>query len=74
MTIGFDGIGFHAIGEMITGLSAPLVYEPVSRIIAGGWSNSRPVEVAVLGVDLIDDEDPYNFIVNDNDEIIGTEA
>ena len=55
--IGFDGIGFHAIGEMITNLSAPLTFDPVSRIVAGGWSNNRPAEVAVLGVDLIWDDD-----------------
>ncbi len=72
--LGFGHIGEFALGFIQSGFSAPLVYEPVSRIMAGGWSNSRPVEVAVLGVDLIDDEDPYNFIVNDNDEIIGTEA
>ncbi len=70
--LGFGHIGEFAIGFILSGLSAPLTYEPVSRIIAGGWSNSRPVEVAVLGVDLINDDGDY--VVNDNDEIIGTEA
>lgn len=72
--LGFGHIGQHAIGFIVSDASTPLVYKPVSRIVAGGWSNGRPVEVAVLGVDLIDDEDPENYIVNDADEIIGTEA
>jgi hypothetical protein len=66
--IGFDGIGFHAIGEMITSLSAPLTYEPVSRIVAGGWSNGRPVAVAVLGAELLWDNGDY--IVYDNGDHI----
>jgi hypothetical protein len=66
--IGFDGIGFHAIGEMITNLSAPLVYEPVSRIVAGGWGNGRPVEVVVLGAELLWDND--DFIVYDSGDHI----
>lgn len=73
MTIGFDGIGFHAIGEMITASAAPLVYEPVSRIMAGGFSNMRPAELVVLGVDLLwDNEDDY--ITWDDGDIIGWEA
>ena len=66
--IGFDGIGFHAIGEMITNLSAPLTFDPVSRIVAGGWSNNRPAEVAELGLDLIWDNGDY--IVCDNGDRI----
>lgn len=50
MTIGFDAIGLHAIGEMITSSSTPLVYEPVSRIIAGGFSSGRPAQVATLTI------------------------
>ena len=70
--IGFDGIGFHAIGEMITNLSAPLTFDPVSRIVAGGWSNNRPAEVAVLGVDLLWDDE--QFMIWDDDTEIGWEA
>ena len=70
--IGFDGIGFHAIGEMITNLSAPLTFEPVSRIVAGGWSNNRPAEVAVFGVDLIWDDE--QLMIWDDDTEIGWEA
>ena len=70
--IGGDAIGFHAVGEGISASAAPLVYEPVSRLMAGGFSVGRPAVVAVLGLDLINDEG--DFIVNDNDEIIGTEA
>ena len=66
--IGFDGIGFHAIGEMITNLSAPLTFDPVSRIVAGGWSNGRPAEVAVLGAELLWDND--DFIVYDSGDHI----
>ena len=66
--IGFDGIGFHAVGEMITNLSAPLTYEPVSRIVAGGWSNNRPAEVAVLGAELLWNND--DFIVYDSGDHI----
>ena len=72
MTIGLDAIGFHAIGEMITNLSAPLTFEPVSRIVAGGWSNNRPAEVAVLGVDLIWDDE--QLMIWDDDTEIGWEA
>ena len=66
--IGFDGIGFHAISEMITNLSAPLTLESVSRIVAGGWDNGRPVEVAVLGAELLWDND--DFIVYDSGDHI----
>lgn len=70
--IGFDAIGFHAVGESISVSSTPLVYEPVSRIIAGGFSNGRPVEVAVLGVDLIWDDG--DFIIWDDGDNIAWEA
>ena len=70
--LGFGHIGEFAIGFILSGLSAPLTYEPVSRIIAGGWSNSRPVEVAVLGVDLIWDTE--DLMVWDDDTEIAWEA
>ena len=70
--IGGDAIGFHAVGEGISASAAPLVYEPVSRIIAGGFSVGRPAVVAVLGLDLLWDND--DFIVWDNDDNIGWEA
>jgi hypothetical protein len=70
--IGQDAIGFHAVGEGITTSAAPLVYEPVSRVMAGGFSNGRPVQVAVLGVDLIwDDEDS---IIWDDEQDMGWEV
>lgn len=67
----FDAIGLHAIGELITS-SPALVYAPVSRLMAGGFSTGRPAVVAVLGLDLLNDAGDY--ITNDDDEIIGTEA
>lgn len=70
--MGFGHIGQFAIGFIQDSASSPLVLKKVSRIIAGGFSNGRPTEVAVLGLDLINDEGDY--IINDNDEIIGTEA
>ena len=67
MTVGFDGIGFHAIGEMITASSTPLVYEPVSRILAGGFSNGRPVQVVYLGVEIMyDSEDVITYDSGDS--------
>ena len=70
--IGADAIGFHAVGEGISASAAALVYEPVSRIIAGGFSVGRPAVVAVLGLDLLWDDG--DFIVWDNDDNIGWEA
>jgi hypothetical protein len=70
MTIGFDGIGFHAIGEMITGSPAPLIYPPVSRLASGAYSAG--VKLVVLGVDLEwDNGDP---IIWDDDSDMGWEA
>lgn len=65
---GFDAIAGLAIGEM----DDTLVYAPVSRIIAGGFSNGRPVEVAVLGVDLLWDDEQE--MIWDNGDSIGWEA
>lgn len=62
--IGQDAIGFHAVGESLSASAAALVYEPVSRIIAGGFSNGRPVQVARLGALILWDNDDY--IVWDN--------
>lgn len=78
--IGQDAIGFHAIGEGITGSAAPLIYPPVSRIIASGFVTGRPAEVFVLGVDLVweytivDRELSEFYITWDNGEAIGWEA
>lgn len=70
--IGQDAIGFHAVGEGISASAAPLVYEPISRIIAGGFSNGRPVQVAVLGVDLLWDDEQE--MIWDDGQNIGWEA
>jgi len=70
--IGSEAIGEVAIGEMSDGESTPLVYEPVSRIIAGGFSNGRPAQVAVLGALLIWDNGDY--IAWDNGDFISWES
>lgn len=65
--------GLHATAELSIGeMDDAIVYAPVSRIIAGGFSNGRPVEVAVLGLDLLWDDGDY--IVWDDDQNIGMEA
>lgn len=69
--IGADAIGFHAVGESLSASAAPLVYEPVSRIIAGGFSNGRPVQVAVLGWNLLWDDD--SEMIWDSEDNIGGE-
>ncbi len=70
--LGFGHIGEFALGFIQSGFSAPLVYEPVSRIMAGGWSNSRPPAVAVLGVDLLWDDEQE--MIWDDEQNIGWEA
>lgn len=70
--IGFDGIGFHAIGEMITGFGSPVTYEPISRIKTEGVNVSRVAELAVLGLGILWDDD--SIIVWDDDSEIGWEA
>ena len=70
MTIGLDAIGRHAVGEMLLQSGAPLTYPPVSRLASGAYSPG--VKLVVLGVDLINDEGDY--VVNDDGDIIGTEA
>lgn len=59
MNIGHDAIGILIVGGGVAELNSwsPLVYEPVSRIIAGGFSNGRPVEVAITGPELNWDND-----------------
>ena len=69
MTIGFDGIGFHAIGEMITGLPAPLTLSPVSRLASGAYSPG--VKLAELGADL--EWDDGSIMVWDDETGIGWE-
>ena len=49
-----------------------IVYPPVSRVLAGGFSTGRPAVVAVLGLDLLWDNG--DFIVWDNDDNIGWEG
>ena len=69
---GFGHIGEFAIGQVLSSPGSPLIFEPISRIIAGGFSNGRPVEVAVLGVDLIWDDE--QIMTWDDDTEIGWEA
>jgi len=66
--LGGGALGEFALGEMGDSLSAPLTFEPVSRIVAGGWSNGRPAEVAVLGAELLWDNG--DFIVYDSGDHI----
>lgn len=68
--LGSGALGEQALGD--AGESLTVTYEPVSRIVAGGWSNSRPTEVAVLGVDLIWDDE--SIMIWDDDSPIGWEA
>lgn len=70
---GFGHIGQFAIGFIQANSSTPTrIYKPVSRLMAGGFSVGRPAVVAVLGVDLLWDND--DFIVWDNDDNIGWEG
>jgi hypothetical protein len=65
---GFDAIAALSIAEM----DEVVFYQPVSRIMAGGWTNSRPAAVAVLGVDLLWDTE--DIITWDDGTDIGWEA
>ncbi len=65
---GFGHIGEFAIGQVVTSLSAALVYEPVSRIVAGGFSSGRPAQVVRLGALLLWDNDD-NIIWDNGDRI-----
>jgi hypothetical protein len=65
---GFDAIAALSIAEM----DEVVFYQPVSRIMAGGWTNARPAAVAVLGVDLLWDTE--DIITWDDGTDIGTEA
>ncbi len=69
--LGFGHIGEFAIGYIVS-IIPPLTYEPISRIIAGGFSSGRPTEVAVLGLDLIWDDE--QIMTWDDDTEIGWEA
>lgn len=68
--MGFDGIGFTAIGELGDSIP-PLYYDPVSRLVSGGSMNTRPAQVAELGVDLLWDNGDY--IIWDNGDRIAWE-
>lgn len=69
--IGQDAIGFHAVGEGISGSGAPVTYEAVSRVVVTGGSTPRVAEAATLGWDLLwDTEDEIAW---DNDTNIGGE-
>ena len=71
MTFGFDAIGMHAIGEMISEFAPPLYFEPVSRIQSGGGI-AKPAQLADLSVGILwDTEDE---IIWDDDSGIGWEA
>jgi hypothetical protein len=68
MTIGGDAIAANALG----GDDDTVVYSPVSRVIAGGFSSGRPTELAVLGIDLIWDDE--SIMTWDDGSEIGWEA
>ena len=70
--MGFGHIGQFALGFIHAGSVTPLVYEPVSRVLAGGFSTGRPAVVAVLGLDMLWDDDQE--IIWDNDDNIGWEG
>ena len=70
--LGFGHVGQYAIGFIQDSITAPVVFEPVSRILAGGFSNTRPAAVAVLGVDL--EWDSEDWIGWDDGSDIGWEA
>ncbi len=79
MTVGNDAVGRHAVAEMLTGGNVPVYYLPVSKIMAGGFANTRPASVVILGVDLIWDDgstitNNFNYIVWDNGDNIAWEA
>jgi hypothetical protein len=52
--------------------STPLTFEPVSRIVAAGFSTGRPAQVAVLGLDLLWDDEQE--MIWDDEQNIGWEA
>ena len=68
--IGGDGIGFHAIGEMITGTPAPLVYRPISRLAHGSYTPGA--QLATLGVGI--EWDDGDIMIWDDGSEIGWEA
>jgi len=64
--LGFGHIGQFALGFIAADSVTPLVYKPVSRIVAGGFSTGRPAQVAELGVDLEWDDESEMIWDNDN--------
>jgi hypothetical protein len=68
--IGGASIGEHAVGEFIEAGSAPLTFNPVSRITSGG-TFQVPAYVPVVGVDLIfDDADETEITWDTGDNIV----
>lgn len=69
--IGFDGIGFHAVGELITDMTPAIEYLPVSRhtgVSASLYFKKRadyPADVSMLWDDgseiLWDDSTPIEW-------------
>ena len=68
--IGWDGIGFHAIGEMISDAGSPLTFPPVSRLASGAYSPGA--QLAELGLDI--EWDNNDIIVWDDGSGMGWEA
>ena len=74
LMIGFDGIGFHAIGEQIDFVLPSLVYEPVSRATGDFTSlhfksrDDYPVPITPTGDDILWDDDTQ--ILWDDDSVI----
>jgi hypothetical protein len=58
---GFDAIAALSIAEM----DEVVFYQPVSRIMAGGWSNSRPATVVTLESGVLWN-DGTNVLLNDD--------
>jgi hypothetical protein len=61
---GFDAIAALSIAEM----DEVVFYQPVSRIMAGGWFNSRPAQVVTLE-EAIQWNDGTNILWNDDTPI-----
>ena len=78
--LGFSALGEFALGEIDEDEEIVYVYYlPVSKIMAGGFANTRPASVVILGVDLIWDDgstitNNFNYIVWDNGDNIAWEA
>jgi hypothetical protein len=68
--IGFDGIGFHAVGELILQSGSPLTFEPVSRLTSGAYSPGTQLVELGLGIEWDNDD----IMIWDDDSEIGWEA